>query len=177
MSVLSARVGYYLSLKPFGNLHDIDIPVYLGDSALLAATIKIDKIECYQYSIHNLKKPFDVILPKRFVELPEFELIMSSLQSCVKVESSDLLFDVITDLFIEEEKECQLLMKAVKEMCDSLTLLHKKNWDGIWIRISTNFMLIARLSKFDFIVGNPPWVKWEHLPTSYANRIKETYAM
>ncbi len=173
LSVLSARVGYYLSLKPFGNLHDIDIPVYLGDSALLAATIKIDKIECYQYSIHNLKKPFDVILPKRFVELPEFELIMSSLQSCVKVESSDLLFDVITDLFIEEEKECQLLMKAVKEMCDSLTLLHKKNWDGIWIRISTNFMLIARLSKFDFIVGNPPWVKWEHLPTSYANRIKE----
>ncbi len=173
LSVLSARVGYYLALKPLGNLHDIDIPVYLGDSAILAETIKIDEIECYKYSINNLKKPFDVVLPKRFVELPEFELIMSELQSCVKVESADLLYDVITDLFIDEEKECKALMDSVKEMCESLTLLHKKNWDGIWIRISTNFMLIARLSKFDLIVGNPPWVKWEHLPAAYANRIKE----
>lgn len=36
-----------------------------------------------------------------------------------------------------------------------------------------NFMLIARLKNFDIIIGNPPWVKWEHLPASYANKIKE----
>lgn len=173
LSVLSARVGYYLALKPLGNLHDIDIPVYLGDSAILAEVIVVDGIECYKYSINNLKQPFDVIFPKRFVELPEFEFIMSELQSCVKVESADLLFAIIIDLFTEEEKQSKILMDSVAKMCESLTLLHKKNWDGIWIRISTNFMLIARLSKFDLIVGNPPWVKWEHLPTTYANRIKE----
>ena len=51
--------------------------------------------------------------------------------------------------------------------------IRDSNWDGIWIRIATNFMLIARLQEFDLIVGNPPWVKWEHLPSNYASKIKE----
>ena len=58
-------------------------------------------------------------------------------------------------------------------MAQKLVMLHSNHWDGIWIRIATNFMLIARLSNFDLIVGNPPWVKWEHLPTMYAKKIKE----
>ncbi len=105
--------------------------------------------------------------------LPEFEIIMSQLQSCVKVNMPDLLFDVITDQFIDEEKNNKILMDKVKDMCESLVMLHENNWDGIWIRIATNFMLIARLNEFDLIVGNPPWVKWEHLPGAYANKIKE----
>lgn len=173
LSVLSARVGYYLALKPFGNLHDIDIPVFLGDSAILADEINLDGIICYKYSINNLKKSFDVVLPKRYVMLPEFEIIMSQLQSCVKVNMPDLLFDVVVDRFIEEEKNNMALMNSVRNMCESLVMLHKNNWDGIWIRIATNFMLIARLQEFDLIVGNPPWVKWEHLPSAYANKIKE----
>ena len=34
-------------------------------------------------------------------------------------------------------------------------------------------MLIARQKKHDLIVGNPPWVKWEHLPAAYTRKIKE----
>ena len=33
--------------------------------------------------------------------------------------------------------------------------------------------MIARLHKHDLIVGNPPWVKWEHLPAAYTRKIKE----
>ena len=173
LSVLSARVGYYLALKPFGELKNLDIPVYLGDSAIIGEKIMIDGIECFYYKINNLKKNIEVVLPKRYVLLPEYEIIMSQLQSCVKVESETLLFEIITDQFTEEEKSSKKLMQMVQEMADALVYLHKNKWDGIWIRIATNFMLIARLSDFDLIVGNPPWVKWEHLPATYANRIKE----
>ena len=58
------------------------------------------------------------------------------------------------------------------QLAQDLVDLHKHQWDGIWIRIVTNFMLIARLQEFDYIVGNPPWVKWEHLPAEYARKIK-----
>ena len=34
-------------------------------------------------------------------------------------------------------------------------------------------MMIARLKKHDLIVGNPPWVKWEHLPAAYTRKIKD----
>lgn len=173
LSVLSARVGYYLALQPFGDMKNIEIPVYLGDSAILAQKIILDGISCYKYSVSNSKKPFDVILPERYVKLPDFGKIMSELQACVKTESSTILAEVILDRFTKEEKQSKRLLDSVSELAYALTDLHKNNWDGIWVRISTNFMLIARLNEFDLIIGNPPWVKWEHLPAVYASKIKE----
>lgn len=173
LSVLSARVGYYLALKPLGRLKDVEIPVYLGDSAILADKILVDNIECYKYSITNLKEPFNVILPIRYVKLSDFGQIMSELQACVKTEDAQILSNVIKNKLNEDEKASKKLMNCIDEMAQKLVMLHSNHWDGIWIRIATNFMLIARLSNFDLIVGNPPWVKWEHLPTMYAKKIKE----
>lgn len=173
LSVLSARVGYYLALLPLGNIHDVEIPVYLGDSAIIPNKIDVDGIECFKYSVNNSKSPFDILLPVRFVKTKEFGLIMSQLQSCVKTDDSLILFDVIKSKLLPEELANVKIMNAIKQFSDKLIYLHKNNWDGIWVRIATNFMLIARLSNFDLIVGNPPWVKWEHLPAVYANKIKE----
>ena len=72
LSVLSARVGYYLALRPFGDIKDIEIPIYLGDSAITPTRENIEGISCYKYSIRNNKKSFDVILPSRFVEQKNF---------------------------------------------------------------------------------------------------------
>lgn len=173
LSVLSARVGYYLALQPFGEMKNTEIPVYLGDSAILAERIVIDDIPCFKYSVSNNKKPFDVILPERYVKLPDFGKVMCELQACVKTDESDILFAVLSEKLTDYERKSEILMSKIKELSISLTDLHQNNWDGIWVRITTNFMLIARLSEFDLIVGNPPWVKWEHLPAMYANRIKE----
>ena len=173
LSVLSARVGYYLALQPFGKMQDTEIPVYLGDSAILAERVMVDGISCYQYSVENNKKPFKVTLPERYVKLPDFGKIMYELQACVNTDDPNILFAVLVERLSAEEKASVTLMKLIRELSFALTELHKNNWDGIWVRITTNFMLIARLSEFDIIVGNPPWVKWEHLPTVYANRIKE----
>lgn len=173
LSVLSARVGYYLALLPFGQLANVEIPVYLGDSAIIPVKEKIGKINCYKYSVNNQKLPFDVILPERFVKMKEFGQVMSRLQSCVKTEDENILYTVIEDKLSKQEKNSKELVNSLKNLAHNLTELHKNKWDGIWIRISTNFMLIARLNSFDLIVGNPPWVKWEHLPAKYASKIKE----
>lgn len=173
LSVLSARVGYYLALRPFGEVRDVEIPIYLGDSALTPSKEVIDAIDCYKYSVVNQKKSFDVILPCRFVEQRSFGLMMATLQTAVQTKDSGVLYEIIKGYLSEKENGSAILMSAIKRMSNDLIELHKNNWDGIWIRIATNFMLIARLSEFDLIVGNPPWVKWEHLPSKYAERIKE----
>lgn len=173
LSVLSARVGYYLALRPFGEIRDVEIPIYLGDSAITPSKEVIDSIDCYKYSVANQKKTFEVTLPCRFVEQKSFGLIMLSLQTAVQTNDSYVLHEMIKGYLTEKEKESVILMSAIKHMSNDLIELHENNWDGIWIRIATNFMLIARLSEFDLIVGNPPWVKWEHLPSKYAEKIKE----
>ncbi len=37
----------------------------------------------------------------------------------------------------------------------------------------TNFETLATLEKVDYLVGNPPWVNWEYLPTNY--KLETTY--
>lgn len=173
LSVLSARVGYYLALRPFGDVKNVEIPIYLGDSAIIPTQETVGGIECYRYSVVNNKKSFDVLLPARFVRQKSFGKDMSTLQTAVKTNDADILFELLKDKLTKEEKSSGDLMEALETMASDLVELHKNNWDGIWVRIATNFMLIARLSQFDIIAGNPPWVKWEHLPSKYAEKIKE----
>ncbi|WP_304728833.1 Eco57I restriction-modification methylase domain-containing protein [Dubosiella newyorkensis] len=173
LSVLSARVSYYLVLRQLGEVENVEIPIYLGDSAITPTQEIIDGIPCYSYYIENAKKPFHVVLPVRFVKLKEFGQIMTTLQNAVRIGNEETLLLTIADYLTDNEKNAKKLMKSIKLMVKDLIELHRSNWDGIWIRIATNFMYIARLDKFDFIVGNPPWVKWEHLPSTYASKIKK----
>lgn len=173
LSVLSARVSYYLALSVFGEIKDIEIPVYLGDSAIIPTLVEYEGIECYAYSINNLRcNDFDVVLPKRLVERKDFGQVMSEMQAFVRVENHEILYNVLYRKLDETERNCKKLQNKIKSLCESLVYLHKNHWDGIWIRIATNFMQIARLGDMDMIVGNPPWVKWEHLPAAYTQRIK-----
>lgn len=174
LSVLSARVSYYIAIHQFGDVTDIEIPIFLGDSAIVPISKKIDGIDCYYYSINNNKSgALEVILPKSFVNRNDFGKTMSKLQALVKAESSEVLCSKITENFSENELNSKMLMEAIKKLSSDLVMLHKNHWDGIWIRITTNFMLIARLQRHDLIIGNPPWVKWEHLPAAYTRKIKE----
>lgn len=174
LSILSARVSYFIALQKLENIEDIEIPIYLGDSAIIPSLKKIDGIECYCYSINNLKSNnFDVVLPKRMVELQSFGKTMASLQAMVKTDNPDALLRVVENQLSVQERSSSILMDSIRKFANSLTYLHKNNWDGIWIRIATNFMLIARIKPMDLIVGNPPWVKWEHLPTAYTHKIKK----
>ena len=174
LSVLSARVSYYIAIHQFGDIENVEIPIYLGDSAIVPITKVVDGIDCYSYSVSNNRfEALDVLFPKRFVQRSDFGKVMNSLQALVKAERPEILYGQISECLSESEKSSGTLMEAIRKLSEDLVRLHKNNWDGIWIRITTNFMLIARLHKHDLIVGNPPWVKWEHLPAAYTKKIKE----
>ena len=174
LSVLSARVSYFIAIQRLGAIENIEIPVYLGDSAIVPNTLFLDGIECYSYTIDNLKSDsFEIILPKRFVRLNSFGKTMSKLQAMVKTDNADVLYSVFVEELSNEEKSSDKLLSKIRNLAESLVFLHENKWDGIWIRIATNFMMIARLHSYDMIVGNPPWVKWEHLPAAYARKIQD----
>lgn len=174
LSVLSARVSYYLALSKLGIVQDVEIPVYLGDSALIPTTENIDGIVCYAYTINNLRnEAIRVVLPKRLVEDKSFGQMMEDIQSMVNTESEDSIMRVFQSHLIDDERSSLDLLTYLQSLSHGLVSLHKNHWDGIWVRIIMNYMMVARLKSFDLIVGNPPWVKWEHLPAAYTRRIKE----
>src|SRR3712207_8308086 len=70
---------------------------------------------------------------------------MNELQALVKAESATVLYSKIIEHFTDQEKASKILMGAIRQLSEDLIKLHKNKWDGIWIRITTNFMMIARL--------------------------------
>lgn len=173
LSVLSARVSYYLALYQLGQVEDVEIPIYLGDSAIVPQSVEIDGIPCYSYSIDNLKcDDFEVVLPRRMVQDAGFGAMMNRLQAMVRTDNVEVLYTVMKGALSEVEAASENLQRRLILLAEKLVYLHVNNWDGIWIRIATNFMMIARLPSFDLIVGNPPWVKWEHLPAAYTRKIR-----
>lgn len=174
LSVLSTRVSYYLAVSKLGIVRDVEIPIFLGDSALVPTLEMIDGMACYSYTINNLRnEAIRVVLPQRLVEDQCFGQMMEDIQSMVNSENEDSIMNVFQAHLNEEERISLELITYLQTLSHNLVNLHKNHWDGIWVRIIMNYMMVARLKSFDMIVGNPPWVKWEHLPAAYTRRIKD----
>ena len=175
LSVLTAKVTFYLAIKPLVNNDDIEIPIYLGDSANIPSKLKLEAVKCYQYTVNTKQENINVILPSSFVESEDFFYQMSQIQAIIKAEDSDLVFNKFIENIPSEDFNSEV-SESVKSLSEQLVRLHQNNWDGIWIRIVSNFMLVARIKDIDVIVGNPPWIKWEFLPQAYAEKIKSLCA-
>lgn len=171
LSVLTAKVCFYLSIKPLINNDNIEIPIYLGDSANIPNKVNVSNTLCYEYLVNTKQENIHVILPTRFVEGRNFFSLMSEIQAIIKTEDSELVYNKFLHNFSKEDMN-EEVKENIRFLAGQLVRLHQNNWDGIWIRIVANFMLVARIRNVDIIVGNPPWIKWEFLPQAYAEKIK-----
>jgi len=84
LSVLTAKVGFYISIKPLINGDDIEIPIYLGDSPNIPVKVEMDGIQCYQYVVNTKQQNISVVLPSSFVEGKGFFSLMSNIQAIIK---------------------------------------------------------------------------------------------
>ncbi|QJP35399.1 hypothetical protein F0365_13825 [Nonlabens sp. Ci31] len=171
LSVLTAKVCFYLSIKPLINNDDIEIPIYLGDSANIPNKVEIGNSLCYEYIVSTKQENIQVLLPSKFVESKDFFSLMNQIQAIIETEDSELVYNKFLQNFSTTDVNDEI-KEYIKSLSEQLVRLHKNNWDGIWIRIVANFMLVARIKNIDIVIGNPPWIKWEFLPQAYAEKIK-----
>ncbi|MBD5134618.1 MAG: hypothetical protein HDT39_01435 [Lachnospiraceae bacterium] len=171
LSVLTARVSYLWAISPLLEDETVEIPIYLGDSANIPKIVFLKEVKCYQYIISTKQGEIEITLPCSFVEEECFLERMSLLQTIIKAESEILVYEKLISYIPKHERNQDVLDK-ISDLSLRLVELHKNKWDGIWLRIVTNYMLVARIKNIDIIVGNPPWVKWEYLPQMYAEKIK-----
>ena len=107
-------------------MENIEIPIYLGDSAIVPSVVAIDGIECYHYEVSNIKKPLTVVLPTRLVKDSNFSVFMNELQRYVKTDDAGILFSVIKQSLNKREQESLKLLELIKSFAEDLTILHKK---------------------------------------------------
>ena len=168
ISVVSAKANYILAVfsacadEAFENFGDpVDIPVYIADSILspvvyteesdktLSIATSVGKFEIPKFSNYRNASEFLKQLSVFIHEKPNFERFWNRV-------------NVGLSLISDEYKE------VVEKLFDTLYVLHRAGKDSFWpIILRNSFAPILIGNKFDYVIGNPPWIAWKSMSKSY----------
>lgn len=173
VAVLTARVNYFINISHLiGAQDELEIPIYLGDSSYVPKKCEFDGIDCLEYTINTLISPINILVPRSMVEDPlKFSKAMTNIELFIKALDEEGTYNCLVNL-VNKNELTEPIKKEIYKLSSILVDLERRNWDGIWARIITNYLTTANLGKFDIIVGNPPWVDWKSLPSGYRDKIK-----
>lgn len=166
ISVISAKANYILAIfsfcedEVFDNFADpIDIPIYIADSILspvvyteeseltLSVDTSLGKFEIPKFNEYEKASEFLKILSKYIDDKCDFTKFWNRVEGSL-IDSG--YQDVVSKLF------------------DRLYTLHRAGNDSFWpIILRNSFAPILIGNKFDFVVGNPPWIAWKSMSKSY----------
>ena len=167
ISVVAAKANYILTVFSafFDNCDEtfdepINIPVFIADSILspVVYTEENDKTLTLTTSVGSLE------LPKfeSFIKGNEF---LTKLSVAIHEKPNYEIFKntVISKGLVKIEDE-----PVVKKLFERLYVLHRAGKDSFWPIILRNSFAPTMIgSKFDYVVGNPPWIAWKSMSRSY----------
>lgn len=177
LAVLTARVNYLFAIADWLEFREceIEIPVYLADSVQMPAlgdTLLKQGVYTFPTSVGRFSVPERLVVQPAPGKASPFLRLCSLTEEALEVElrPERFLERVQKELRLSlEEAEAHLLQEAFYQ---PLLDLHTRRLNGIWTRILKNNLAPLVMGQFDYIVGNPPWINWEHLPDNYRANTK-----
>ncbi|MEO0150936.1 MAG: N-6 DNA methylase [candidate division WOR-3 bacterium] len=174
LAVIAARTNYIFAL---GDLitavkdKDIEIPIYLTDSIL---TRKRGDIYSYYVqvftSIGEFRIPIGWIQGKGFILEKASELIEEMIKNCYSTdEAMNRLKEEGLLGFLRNDPN-QIFL--VRELYNKIKKLEEEGKNGIWLKFIKNAFAPMMAGEFDFVVGNPPWIRWDYLSQEYRKETK-----
>lgn len=167
ISVVAAKANYILTVfsayfddvdEDFGD--PISIPIYIADSILapvvyseenhhtLIIETSVGKFEIPKFDNYKTANEFLKLLSVHIHERPSFEVFwkIAFTKKLVRIKDKE-----IVQLFF-----------------DKLYVLHRSGKDSFWpIILRNSFAPVMIRDKFDYVVGNPPWISWKSMSKSY----------
>ncbi|ROL57494.1 hypothetical protein D9V87_09560 [Bacteroidetes/Chlorobi group bacterium MS-B_bin-24] len=168
MAVIAARTNYLFALGDLVNVilekgGTIEIPIYLCDS-VLTPTRTIGNLygEFLEVStsIGKFQVPAEWVRDGGFLLARAVPLIEEMVKNQYSVDEAMARFKKEGLVFQNNEQIVENFYKQILE-------LEKQNKNGIWARFLKNAFAPMFAGKFDFVVGNPPWVMWQYLSKEY----------
>lgn len=174
LAVISARANYILSVADlvFELGSDVEIPVYLADSINVPVEKPGDILE---YTLDTEVEDLRFEIPLHLVQAQVLGKILLKCEDDIKRKRNPQEFvrglrkDPKLNELIDPPTEKRLVkfFRAIQGLQN-----RKPPWDSIWCRIVKNNFSPKGFGEVDFIVGNPPWVRWSRLPQTYRKRVK-----
>lgn len=167
ISVVSAKANYILIMfsaffdncdEEFGD--SVGVPVFIADSILapVVYTEENDDTLKLETTVGEIEIPkFD-----SFSKGNEFLKLLS--QSIDDRGSYEIFESLVLGKRLIKESDIEI----VKALFSKLSVLHRASKDSFWPIIFRNsFAPVMIRDKFDYVVGNPPWIAWKAMSKSY----------
>jgi hypothetical protein len=174
LAVISARANYILAIADlvFSLGHDVEIPVYLADSI----NVPVEKSDgLLEYTLDTEVGDIKFTIP---LELVREQVLGKVLLQCEDFINQNRTAGQFWASLTKDASISHLLGKIAEESLvnfyESIQSLNMREppWDSIWCRIVKNNFSPRGFANVDYIVGNPPWVRWSRLPETYRKRVK-----
>lgn len=179
LAVQTARVNFLMEIAELLRAapgQELEIPVLLADAIYSPAPNPEKGQDIVKYQIGSQIAGLDITLPSALA-FDRVRLDRVFAQMGEDVESSLVYEEAETRLrtaSLLNTTEADAWRLPLKHTYDQILALHRQQWNGIWFRVVRNFFWSATAGRFDYIVGNPPWVRWSKLPDAYRERVKPT---
>jgi len=161
LAVLTARTNYLLAVADLLAYAKgpVELPVYLSDSIMIETQ---PRVEGNIYILRTAGGEF--VVPVSIVE--------KGLLSSILAEVSRALENMFSVEEFRKRLEFVFRLESgevtyVTKLYGDLLKLEQEGRNRVWVAIIRNAFAPLLKGKFDFVVGNPPWVNWENLPESY----------
>lgn len=174
ISVVSAKANYILAIfsscddSVFEDYADpVNIPIYIADSILapivyseesqtyLTINTSVGKFRIPKFSNYEKASKFLNALSKSIDDKCDFDIFWSQIESRLVDASSK---SIVENLF------------------NQLYIFHRAEKDSFWpVILRNSFAPILIGDKFDFVVGNPPWIAWKSMSKSYRDGTLEIW--
>jgi len=174
LAVIAARTNYLFALGDLANeLQDFEIPIYLCDSVLNPAKTSGALFDTSYVEVPTSIRVFNI--PRIWVDdkflireaAPLIEMLVK--QNYSKEEALKQFKD--KGLIFPPKENESIVLKFYNEILQ----LEKQNKNGIWARFLKNAFASMLTKKFDFVVGNPPWIRWDYLSQDYRKATLELW--
>ncbi|MCX7881564.1 MAG: N-6 DNA methylase [Patescibacteria group bacterium] len=170
LAVIAARTNYLFALGDLVNEilekgGTIEIPVYLTDSVLTPTRTTKDLFGEFlevSTSVGKFQVPAEWVKDRGFLLSKATPLVEEMVKNQYSVQEAIVRFKKEGLVFSTNEQ-------GVKAFYSKILELEKQNKNGIWARFLKNAFAPMMAGKFDFVVGNPPWIMWEILSKDYRN--------
>jgi len=173
LAVLAARTNYLIALGKLIKYkrEEIEIPVYFADSILVER--KPTVFGSYAYSLKTEAGEFQI--PIGVVRKGLLPKVLAVVEDCVKSGFSEDEFEerVKKEVLRSRAKLNENELYVLDGLFRKLAELEKEGRNKIWTRILKNSFAPLLLGKFDFVIGNPPWVLWDNLPEHYRENLED----
>ena len=176
VAVLMSRINILLSLGDrIEYLTEVAPRVYQTDSILLPDPILGQSHLGQRTDVRRLPLTVgNIDLPASLVTLGNLQILRDNIDRGIKADRPPHIWrqrlkaslQNSTDLLADLEAT----LDAASIVYGTVRDLHAQGTDGVWARIIEQAFAPATLGGVDLVVGNPPWINWKHLPSTWQER-------